>query len=113
MVTNTRIVSNGSRWAGQSPLEIDALLKVLKEHPLNAQFAPFITKSEIDPSQQFNGNFVTLSHVFNIHTNDPELIETLTAAIHENMQRSDYRPLPEPKADQTEQPDLFEVNQHG
>lgn len=108
----TRVVSNGSRWAGQAPLEIDALLKVLKEHPLNALHAPFIVESEIEPSIQFHGNFVTVSHVFNIHTNDAELIATLTDAIKENMQRADYRPLPDRAAEdgeENQQPDLFEV----
>lgn len=99
----TTVISNGSRWAGQPPADIAELLGVLAEHPLSAQYAPFIHVSEIGGgSTRFFGNFVTISHVFNIDTNDPKTIASLTEAIQTNQQRPDYRPLPEKAADDTE-----------
>ena len=91
----TTIISNGSRWAGQAPGDLDELLGVLAKHPLSARYAPFIHVSEIGGSTQFFGNFATVSHVFNIDTNDPETIAKLTEAITKNQQRPDYAPLPE------------------
>lgn len=91
----TNIISNGLRWAGQAPAGISELLGVLAKHPLSALYAPFIHVSEIGNSTRFFGNFVTISHVFNIDTNDPDTIASLTEAIKANLQRPDYRPLPE------------------
>ncbi len=38
----------------------------------------------------FSGNFFTWSHTFQIATDEPELIATLTALVCENIQRPDY-----------------------
>lgn len=99
-MTKTTIISNGSRWAGQSPATIEDLLDVLGKHPLSGTHAPFIHHSEICGSTRFFGNFATVSHVFNIDTDDPELIATLTAAIAQNQTRPDYEPLHQPWDDE-------------
>lgn len=107
-----QIDSNGSKWYGQQPDTIDDLLQVLKEYPLDETFegyGNFIT--EITPEYmaeqnrhgfmkgkdyligctRFFGNFATLSHVFNITTDEPESVKALTEAIRVNQQRPDYR----------------------
>jgi frataxin-like iron-binding protein CyaY len=83
-------------------------LQVLKDNPLDRTFEAygnFITpltadnlkrKPELWGSTRFHGNFHALSHVFWIDTDEPELINTLTAAIRENQQRPDYKDQPIP-----------------
>lgn len=101
------ILSNGSKWAGQEPDSIDVLLDVLNREPLDPTFencgdfidpSPTWGKYGTTPSPypdnpnvvSFFGNFLKVSHVFNIHTDDTEIIEKLTVAIRANQQRTDY-----------------------
>lgn len=87
------IISNGSKWAGEPPDSVEKLLEVLAKYALDRrfeQFGGFITKDETDDSVRFFGNFFNLSHVFQIVTDEPEIIERLSAAIHANMERPDY-----------------------
>jgi len=111
------ILSNGSHWAGEKESPIEDLFKVLETHPLDRRWeatSPFIqtdpewiepypgstghltryrTSSNPYPGHKvtiFCGNFLTISHGFRIHTDDPGLIEKLTKAIEANMQRPDY-----------------------
>lgn len=92
----THINSNGSKWAGQAPDSIETLIKVLNESPLDRVFEMYgnFIKDRDDEYRpgmvNFFGNFFTLSHVFNIDTDDAETIEALTSAIRANQQRSDY-----------------------
>lgn len=46
----------------------------------------------------FFGNFYTVSHVFNIDTDDEAIIKPLTEAIKANQLRPDYLAQPVPKA---------------
>lgn len=92
----TKIISNGSRWAGQEPATIAELLNVLERHPLDPIWAPFVHPSEVDGDTRFVGNFQTISHVFNIATDDPYTRDALMTAIAANIARPDYTPLPEP-----------------
>jgi len=105
--TKTVVISNGSKWAGQSPEGVDELLQALANYALDPTFEEygnFISRSD-DPAEwiggripeqfkgctrHFFGNFFALSHVFNIYTNDSALIERLSAAIRENQSREDY-----------------------
>lgn len=53
----------------------------------------YVTDGPLYPDKNvtvFSGNFLTVSHVFNIATDDKELIEKLTKAIKRNMNRADY-----------------------
>jgi hypothetical protein len=101
-----QILSNGSKWYGQEPDSINQLLEVLKNEPLDRRFEKYgnfiyiIRESDtIDPctcpkewigSTMFSGNFLTISHVFRILTDEQEIINKLTIAIRENQQRQDY-----------------------
>jgi hypothetical protein len=93
------IQSNGSKWHGQQPDTIEKLLEVLENHPLDTEMFPnghyTVTNKEyfIHPnrcqhligSTHFRGNFVTLSHVFSIYTDEAEVIQKLTEAIDRNL----------------------------
>lgn len=93
----TRINSNGSKWAGQAPDTIEQLLDVLNNYALDRRFEEggnFIMDRE--PGVRFWGNFLKLSHVFSIDTDEPQTIERLTKAIRENQKRPDYLAQPDP-----------------
>ncbi len=93
----TTITANGSKWAFAAPDTINDLLKVMASGPLDRSFEAY--GNFIYPgfeATQFMGNFLTVSHVFNIETDEPDVIEKLTAAIRENQQRPDYLAQPDP-----------------
>lgn len=103
----TTINSNGSKWAGEAPDSIETLLGVLAEYVLDRRHEcppefghPFISVSKAGErwaplgTVRFHGNFLTLSHVFSIDTDEPELIERMTLAIKQNMERPDYTAQP-------------------
>ena len=109
------IKSNGSKWAGQEPDSIDELLEVLEIHPLDRTFEKygnFIDKSPRwgrygkgpNPYPDnpgvviFFGNFYGLSHVFNIHTDEAEVIDRLAKTIRKNRRRTDYTGQSKPAA---------------
>jgi hypothetical protein len=106
-MTQTIIVSNGSKWLGEAPDTIETLLAVLAQEPLDHTFerygnfiTPLTEQTLIAPQRhpellgltEFWGNFARVSHVFCIRTNDPAVIATLTAAIRQNQDRDDYGP---------------------
>lgn len=97
----TTIHSNGSRWSGRQSASVEELIEVLATQPLDRTFEAygnFIFTPEDEAGRplaepgvvRFWGNFLSRSHVFCIDTDDPELIERLTAAIRANQQRPDY-----------------------
>ncbi len=96
------IISNGSKWGGEPPDTIDKLLSVLASHPLDRRTKPFMTEPPLVANgykkgvMRFSGNFLTISHVFQIDTDEIETINTLARAIRANMQREDYRAQPKP-----------------
>lgn len=122
------IESNGSKWAGEEPEGIDYLLATLAETPLNPEFGEHIalahrwTSSWNDAGERvyqdtgplypehpdavcFTGNFWRKSSVFQIYTDDPELVAKLTAAILANQASEAYQAaraqcLPTPPAGQ-------------
>lgn len=111
-----KITSNGSKWAGEQPDSLAELFAMLMTHPLDRSFEPeqfggFIyeprnwTRCYVGPDAyvdngpmfpehpgtiRFWGNFFSWSHVFQVDTNNPVLIERLTRAIRLNQQRPDY-----------------------
>jgi hypothetical protein len=103
----TEIISNGSKWAGEEPDSIDTLLDVLAKHPLDRTFEAYGNFVLRDPQMadgsrdvgrtHFFGNFLTLSHVFSIRTDEQDVIDKLTAAIQANKLRPDYRNQSKPK----------------
>jgi len=98
----TTIHSNGSKWAGQAPDSIDTLIGVLDREVLDRRFhGGFIKRLRVDRcgpgTVRFFGNFLTVSHVFRIDTDDAEIIAKLTRAIRRNQRRDAYRAQPIPK----------------
>lgn len=110
----TIIRSNGSHCLGSGPDTIETLLEILAQHPLRREFEQFGDfyqpvphlcdqfgahnhTSELEGLANFFGNFLGLTHVFDVYTDDAELIEKLRAAIQANKSRSDYLSQPEPK----------------
>ena len=103
----TIIISNGSRMASESRATIDELIEVLKEDPLDLTFmryggfvdcCPVAASSRIplypDGYEMFWGNFIKVSHVFHIVTNDPEVIAALHAGISVNLSRQQMTSFP-------------------
>lgn len=105
----TTIISNGSNWAGEEPDTIDQLIEVLKTEVIEDRFffkkkeywdkpenSPFqwvilcpimkqhLLTGEREKHYTFFGNFEKVSHVFNIETDEPEVISKLKAAIMAN-----------------------------
>ena len=95
----TTIISNGGCARNQpieglfARLESDTLCRSFEAYgnfiqvdPVNLKGEPFLPMGGVC----FFGNFATYSHVFNIHTDDADLIERLTAAIRANQTRPEY-----------------------
>jgi len=109
------IISNGSKWQGEPLDTIEQLLEVLSKHTLDPRFEGYGNFVRADTpdiyirdghlhavpgAYKFFGNFLDVSHVFNIRTDEPEIIKALTAAIEANKQTQTYldnRPVPAPK----------------
>lgn len=97
----TNIISNGSKFYGEPLDSIDDLLEVMKTEPLDPNFEKFgnfcslyaeLVSNKPNPYKYtFFGNFFTVSHVFDIETNDEELAEKLLAAIVENKRTDAYK----------------------
>jgi hypothetical protein len=115
----THIVSNGNKWAGQSPDGILELLDALQKYTLDRRFEAlgcFYTPvaklcdqqgnhshlTEYEGLAHFFGNFFDYSHVFSVYTDDPELIRTLLDAIEINRQKHEY--LAQDKPEETTHP---------
>lgn len=92
----TIIVSNGGGYTMEGPEGIDHLLARLESEVLDPRFEQFgnfiVTEdSALEEGQtQFFGNFVTYSHVFDIRSDDPDVVARLTAAIRANQQTPAY-----------------------
>ncbi|MFC6673999.1 pyruvate dehydrogenase [Marinobacterium aestuariivivens] len=105
----TLILSNGSKWAGSSPDSIQILLDVLGKEVLDPMFeryhcyraypfSPLLKTGRNEAmftpwlgAKRFFGNFLTVSHVFNIISKDSEVIEALSDAIRKNMETEEYQ----------------------
>jgi len=87
-----RIVSNGSKWAGEEPDSLEKLLEVLGSETLDPRFdehGGFVTRTSAARVRIF-GNFLTVSHVFNIEGTEEELSEAIEA-IEANKQSEGYK----------------------
>lgn len=86
------IISNGSKWAGESPDTLETLLEVLTREPLDPSFEKygnFVLKDR-SPVIRVWGNFFALSHVFSIDGTAEELAP-LIAAIRLNQCSAAYQ----------------------
>jgi hypothetical protein len=105
----TIIRTNGSKFAGDPPDSLESLIDVLegREH----RFAPnaerwFVLDRSFEEygsfirregtMTHFWGNFLDLSHAFDIRSDDPDVIARLTAAIAINRARPEYLAQPDP-----------------
>jgi hypothetical protein len=101
-----KIISNGSKWYGQEPDTIEQLLEVLKNYPLDPMFEEYGNFISNNPNwfkkeaaikhkgcSKINGNFSSISHAFDIITDDQEIIKQLTEAIEQNKNTEAYKKL--------------------
>ena len=104
----TEILSNGSKWAGESPDSIEKLIEVLNAETIEesffvkyctnrhskakAEYTNFcpISKTDDGKYSHFFGNFENLSHVFRINSNENNVVESLTNAILNNKGWAKY-----------------------
>ena len=100
------IHSNGSKWAGEEPDTIEELIEVLKTYKLDFGrfgchgFIHFRNNNGFSSQDyhmhniQIAGNFLDISHVFNIEGVYQDL-EKLVYAIEDNLKRQsdDYKKL--------------------
>jgi hypothetical protein len=102
----TKIVFNGSKWAGQEPDSVDVLIELLGREPLEPRLALYggfaeracgaVTDAyglKAGEAYVFAGNFRNVSHAFSIATDDPTMKDRLFRAIGENVDRADYQAL--------------------
>ena len=79
----TLIESNGSKWLGQHPDDLDKLYSMLCDHKLILHFYPGY--EAIDNYEwyrqlgmiRFHGNFQDISHCFSVDTNDSGVIKMM------------------------------------
>jgi hypothetical protein len=97
------INSNDSKWYGQQPDTIEELKEALKNYtldPIFERYGDFVNRTPIWDNPEYKekykgctliwGNFLTLSHVFNIVTDDELLIGEIEALVAENKKRPEY-----------------------
>lgn len=100
---STVVVSNGSKYAGQDPDPIGALLDVLGREPLDPDFeryGDFVMRVEPHIAEHYGvdhrravhvwGNFFQLSHSFSIFTDDEALVAQLVDAVRANKATDAY-----------------------
>lgn len=88
------IVSNGSRFAGEPPAPLARLLQVFDAHQVDVEHTSVneypIWGGWTQPpigAVSVIGNFVDISHVFQIYTDSPSLMTSLSAAITKASER--------------------------
>lgn len=91
----TTINSCGSKWHGQTPDGIDALISVLDAYTLDPRLEGWNGFASVVGGRMwaFKGNFLEVSFVFNIETDEPLTIAKLRHAIHENLSSDAYKTL--------------------
>lgn len=84
-MSRTEIISNGSKWYGEAPDSLEVLHVTLAKYRLEPW--SHWTYYPDAKTYVFHGNFIDISHVFNITSDDPEIIEQLQTAIKLNLER--------------------------
>jgi hypothetical protein len=84
------IISNGSKWDGESPDSVETLISVLETETLDPGFEIFGKfVSWTGTGLRALGNFLTVSHVFNIEGSLEEMLP-LARAIKAASRRPEY-----------------------
>lgn len=97
----TRILFNGSKWAGEEPDTLEQLEARLSTEPLDPKwehYGDFVELPGDDFSDHhgvpggtlFSGNFLNLSATFSVLTNDADVIARLSMLVAANKTRADY-----------------------
>jgi hypothetical protein len=81
------IISNGSKWAGEKPDSIGKLMSVLKSKCIDSRMFSS-DRPDCFGYGAIRGNFVEVSHVFNIRTNSRKLLILLRKACSDSLRRS-------------------------
>src|SRR5574343_406883 len=94
----TEIVSNGSKFAGQELDTLEDLFAMLQTYALDPDFEKYgnffhYTTGKHFEVYHFHGNFACISHVFDIRTNDPEVIDKLLNLIFDNQGNAVYQAI--------------------
>src|SRR5574343_1458957 len=94
----TEIISNGSKWLGQGPDTLEDLYTMLKTYALDPDFEKYgnffhYTTGKHFEVYHFHGNFACISHVFDIRTNDHEVIDKLLNLIFDNQGNAVYQAI--------------------
>ena len=92
----TKINFNGSKFLGDAHDSLEVLYELLGREPLDPlfeQYGCFASRihDHETPMLRFWGNFFAVSHAFSIDTNDPAVIENMTALIQANQRSRAYR----------------------
>lgn len=90
----TEIKYIGRKMQGGTPDDIETLLNLLARYPLNRTFERTFIQDDIGGAKRFHGNFQAISHVFDIRSNDPEVVGRLTEAIMANRRLLGFRAQP-------------------
>ncbi|HZC23745.1 MAG TPA: hypothetical protein VE866_10445, partial [Candidatus Binatia bacterium] len=89
-----RIISNGSTFAGQNPAAVEALLRALETATLDPDFEAngqtFVRRMRVGDNYRVFGNFLDLSHVFQI-VGTLEEIRPIALAIRKHRRSERYR----------------------
>lgn len=81
---STEIITNGCKMYGGTPDDIEALLNLLARYPLDRTFERSFIEDRAGGAKRFHGNFLEISHVFDIRSNHPDVVKRLTEAIRAN-----------------------------
>ena len=91
----TKIISNGSKFAGEALDTLDQLKERLRTETLDPMFEDYGCFAINVPSRpgfvQFWGNFLNLSAVFDVITDDADLCAELSSLIKNNMATVAYK----------------------
>lgn len=87
----TEIWSNGSKWAGQEPDDLETLLAVMEIETLDPHgFHPHAFNVG-HGRVHFFGNFIGYSHVFSIESDDKDVCDRLFAALRAAHATQEYK----------------------
>lgn len=93
----TEIRTNSSKMFGENPDGIETLLHIFAHEPLNRTFERAFMRNLGNGAWRFHGNFQTMAHVFDVRSNDPDVIDQLRRAILTNREMPGFRSQPSAK----------------